>query len=405
MRKNYLSALVCVLVCCAMMFCCVFSAGALDDKYDIDELGMSLKIPKEYTVITRESERNDEAFKLLKLDYDETMTAFTAANIYLRAVSEDEILKITLTQTSDKNSEALNNYSDLSSSERQTIIDAFLSDTMYTSGVEVKHDGNIYFDLSFAQETPAGVIYGYQCHTVINGMNINLTLQKDDEALTADEIKVVTNIANSIHFDKIKRNSGFALDWWRVFLWIIVLVAIALLAKYFYSQYNNSTRKKLNERKSKPKATDNMSEADRLMAEGSEHVSETESTKSLLYDLGFEDTDDEVENETFEEMLGYDIEDYRSRANTDLDTFDIDVKEKDPSNGVSYFEDEGQNIDDKPDYFEDYFSQETESRPAAKRAASSVALNVKLFAQHLGYFGKNVSRMVSTKVKNIRKKK
>ncbi len=405
MRKRYFSALVSVLICCVLVACCVFSAGALEDKYDIDELGMSLKIPKEYFVLTRETESTDEAFKELELDYDETMTAFSAANIYLRAVSEDEVLKITLTQTSDKNSEAINNYSDLSSSERKTIIDAFLSDKMYTSGVEVKHNGNIYFDLSFAQQTPVNVIYGYQCHTVINGMNINLTLQKDDEELTADEIKVVTNIANSIHFDKIKRNSGFAIEWWRVLVWIIVLLAIAMLAKYFYSHYNNSTRKKLNERRSKPKTDDNLSETDRLLRDGSEHVSEKESTRSLLYDLGFENTDDESDEQTFEEMLGYDVDDYYSRANTDLENFDIDVKEKDPSNGVSYFEDEGATIDDKPDYFEDYFNEETESRPVVKRAASSVTLNAKLFARHCGYFCKNVSRAVVTKVKNILNKK
>ena len=78
---------------------------------------------------------------------------------------------------------------------------------MYTSGTEVKHNGNIYIDLRFSQKTPESTIYGYQFHTVVNGMNINLTMQKNKEDLTADEVKVITNIANSIKFNKINRNS------------------------------------------------------------------------------------------------------------------------------------------------------------------------------------------------------
>lgn len=404
MRKRHLMALVSVLTCIVLLLCSVVSAGAIDDKYNIDELGISVKIPKEYTVITRTLERDDEAFEKLSLDYDETMTAFSAANIYLQAVSDDSVLKVTLTQTSDKNSEAINNYSDLSSAERKTVIDAFLSDPMYTSGVELKHNGNIFFDLSFAQETPSGVIHGYQCHTVINGMNINLTAQKSKEELTADEIKAVTNIANSMHFDKIKRSSGVAFDWWRVLLWIVVLGLIGFAAQYFYRQYNEKKRQKREEHRSRRSRNREVAESDELVMSGSEHVGERESTHSLLYDLGFEDTDDDSDTDTLEDILGYDDEDYRLRANTEFDSFDINVTEKDPSHGVEYFEDEGENIDDKPDYFEDYFAQDTESRPVTKRAASSLVLNVKLFFKHAGYFCKNLGRAVSSKAKKIGKK-
>ncbi len=401
MRKKSFTVLCSLLVCLVVLFCSVLPVGAIDDKYTIDELGLSIKLPKEYTVITRTTQADDEAFKKLKLDYNETMTAFAAANIYLQGVSDDEILKITLSQTSDKNSQAINNYSDLSSAERKTVLDAFLSDQMYTSGNEVKHNGNIYFDLNFAQKTRSGTIYGYQCHTVVNGMNINLTTQKSNEELTADEIKVAVNVANSINFHKIKRSSGLAFDWWRILLWILVLVACALIAHYLYKFYTKAKKQKAQERRSRKRQVERpiMSEEDSLI-EAQEQKSYSRS-QALFDDLGIDDDD----FMTLDEILGYDTEDYHSRSNSDMDTFNIDVKSKDSSHGVSFFEDEGENIDNKPDYFEDFFAKEEESRPVTTRAASSVLLNVKTFLRHLKYFCKNLYSSFVKKFKNIGKRR
>ena len=396
MRKKLFRALLSVALCCVLVAFTALSVSALDNKYVCDELGISIKIPKEYTVISRESEREDLAFTQLKLDYDETMTAFAAANIYLQATSDDGILKITLTKTADENSEALNNYSLLSSAERNQVLDAFLESDAYTSGVEIKHNGNIYFDFALTQHTQTGDIFAYQCHTVVNGMNINLTLQKSDEDLTADEIKEVTNIANTISFDKIKYNTGPSLDWWRVLLWVVILVVIALLANYFYRQSNIARVQKLKDRKNRTTTATDVVDFDD--AQPAQHTVVRESKRTLLSALGFENDIDDDEVMSFDESLGYDTVDYRERANTDMDSFDISVKGKDPHHGVSYFEDDGENIDDKPDYFESYFTEEVESRPVHKRMLSAVALHLRLAIRHMGYFFKNLYRLVVSKI-------
>ena len=81
-----------------------------------------------------------------------------------------------------------------------------------------------------------------------------------------------------------------------------------------------------------------------------------------------------------------------------MDSFDISVKGKDPHHGVSYFEDDGENIDDKPDYFESYFTEEVESRPVHKRMLSAVALHFRLAIRHMGYFFTNLYRLVTSKI-------
>lgn len=414
MHKKSFRNIFSLLVCVVLLLCSIFSVGAIDDKYEINELGLSIKLPKEYSVITTTTAQDDEVFSKLGLDYNETMTAFSAAHIYLQGVSEDQILKITLTGTSDKNSEAINNYSDLSSSERKRVTEAFLSDQMYTSGTEVKHNGNIFIDLRFARKTPAGTIYGYQCHTVVNGMNVNLTMQKNNEDLTADEIKVITNIANSIKFNKIKRNSSLAFDWWRILLWILVLVAIGIAAHYLYKFYLNSKKEKEQQRRTQHRIQSKAHRTEEdLLLDGEPSAKKNGAEQSLFDDLSLDD------DMSFEEMLGYDVDDYRSRANTDLDYFDIDVKTKDDSKGFSFFEDYESDknrsksdflddllSDDDSDYFDDFFSdrksedirEQREEREYRQPQNSSQGI-----MKRCSNFSKNLSRMISDKTKSKRK--
>ncbi|MBQ2972286.1 MAG: hypothetical protein IJE16_07035 [Ruminococcus sp.] len=400
MRKKGLAAILpailSVVLCAVILLCCGVSASALDDKYTIDELGLSLKIPKEYYVVTRTLERDDEVFSQLKLDYDETMTAFSAADIYLQAISDDGLLKVTLTEASDENSKAINNYSELSEIERKQALDAFMNSGGYTSGVEIKHNGNIYFDLAFSTPVSNYTIYCYQCHTVINGMNINLTLQKNEEELTADEIKAVTDMANTVSFDKITLKSGPSFEWWRFLLWIVILVAIAFIVKYFYSQYNKNAQKTQSTRRpAKRVVSENMTEKEELLHSNNEYQQESGNLHTLLSELGLDKDDDE--QLSFDELLGYDTTDYRERANTELDSFDIKVKSKDKRKGVSYFEDSGKDINSKRDYFDEFFSGETEHRPFYKRAVSTVTLYAKMLSRRVGNFFKKLFGVKSKK--------
>lgn len=410
MHKKSFKIFLSVLVCFVLVVLSVFSVGAIDDKYEIDEIGLSIKLPREYSVITTTTPEDDEVFSKLSLDYNETMTAFDAAHIYLQGVSEDQILKVTLTQTSDKNSEAINNYSSLSSSERKTVKEAFLSDQMYTSGTEVKHNGNHYIDLRFAKDTPSGTIYGYQCNTVVNGMNINLTMQKNAEDLTADEVKVITNIANSIKFDKVK-TSGIALDWWRILLWIVVLIGIAVAAHYLYRFYVNSKKEKEEQRRNKTRIQSKTirREEENLIDEKPEVSSSTSRYQSLFDDLGIDD-----DMMSFEETLGYDTDDYHSRANTDLDYFDIDVKTKDTSDADAFFEDYENDTDhsdflndllsdDDSDYFDDFFSERSRYTEEERPQRNKPSDNKNSVMKRCSNFSKNLSRMISDKTKSKRK--
>ena len=346
-------------------------AAALDDTYRFDDFGMSLKISKNYYVITRETPASDEAYSVLKLNYNDTVKAFEAADIYLRAYDPEGTFQISLTITSDERSKAINNYTELSDAERRNILDVLTAEPGVTSAAEVKHGGWVYYDTSRESTLDGEPLYINQCNTVVNGLQIDLSMQKGKEAILANETKVLTTIAASVEFDNVKTtDTGPVFSWWRILLWAGILVVLTVGVSVVYKHRNAAKRRRLEERRLRRSAAQD----------------EADITADVIT------VDDKPV--TFEEVLGYrDADRYSSRAATDLDTFDISVKEKSPTHGISYFEDEGKSIDDRADdYFDSYFRGPTPRRSGIARLFSTIGAYIGIGFRHIGYFFRNLFR-------------
>lgn len=397
MRNKRLKTFFSVIASIVFVFSSMTQVSALDNKYTIDDMGMSVKIPKSFTVITRDTMREDEALVAAGIDYDEIMTAFLAANIYLQAFSPDNSIKVTLTMVSDDYSKSVNNYSELTASQRQEVLDAFLADGVYLSGVEKKYGNKVFFELALKTESQDKTIYTSQYNTVINGMNINVTLQKDNDELSTDEIKILSGIAESMSFDKIVLNSGPSFDLWRVILWIAIVVVILSLVTFLYKQYNNAKHRKLQSRKSYKKR--NIQDESRL-TEYSADVQADEANPDEWLDGNIIADYYDDEEISFDEALGYDdASDYRRRSSTDIENYDINVSKKNPQHGMSYFEDSGDSIDNKPDYFDRYFKEQPKARGKLVRFFSAVGTYIKIAVKHTGFFFINLGRIISKSFK------
>ena len=376
MRARFTKIAVVAAVAAAMIFGLCIHAAALDDTYTFDDLGMSIKFPKSDYVITRQSERSDEVFSQVDLDYDETMTAFHAANIYLRAYEPEGLYQISMTVISSADTAAINNYADLTAAERKSILDAILSDSGVSSAVEIKHNSNIFFDSSRETSVGGETVYINQCNTIINGYQIDLTLQKSDEAITPEEAKALTNAANSLSFEKIRRNTGPVFDWWRLLLWAGLLVVISVLISLLYKRNNSAGKRKLEERRS----------ARRAALEQREAAPDDAAAERPM---------------SFDEALGYrDDEEFTARADADeMAGYDISVREKDPAKGIAFFEDEGDSIDDGTDYFDTYFEEPVEKRSVFQKLYSAINTYIMIGLTHIGYFFKNLYRKLFGKKK------
>lgn len=367
MRRRFKAALMLLLIVTGV-FVFAIHAAALDDTYPFKELGFSVKLPKEDYVITVNTPRGDPVFDRVGLDYDETMIAFHTANIYLRAYDPDKTYSISMTVTKDENTEQINNYSDLTTAERKVILDAISQQENVTSAVEVKHDGNIFLDSQSTVTNGDTTTYINLCNTVINGMQIDLTLQKEGEEITPEQAKALTNAAGSLNFDKINRKTGAVFDWWRLLLWVGILAALSIAVTVIYKQYNASVKRKNEER---------------LKARRARRGESDDS------ELAHAEKEEEI---TFEESLGYrNDEEFAERAEADeMAGYDIKVRDRDPNKGIEYFEDEGSNIDDGTDYFDTYFKEQAEPRSGIQRFFAMIGFYIKNAFKHIGYFFQNL---------------
>ena len=222
----------------AMLFVFALHAAALDEKFRFDDLKMAVSVPRDYFVITRDSDSGDDVFKALNLGYDETMIAFRNSDIWLRAYDPEQTFWMSVIVTVTDESKTVNNYSDITPSERKDILENIKKEPTVNSAVEVKHNNIIFFDTSGKTENSGRKLYFEQSNTVVNGMQIDLVLQKYDEEIIPAESKSLTNLANSLEFDNIKRITGPSFDWWRILLWAAILVGLALTLSVLYRQRN-----------------------------------------------------------------------------------------------------------------------------------------------------------------------
>lgn len=365
MRQRIVRTAAAVLLVLVVLLISVIHAAALDDTYSFSQIGMSIKFPKEFNVITINTARGDEVFEKVNLDYDETMIAFKAADIYLRAYDPDLTYQISMTVTQNENTQALNNYADLTTAERKVMLDSLLEDESVQSAVEVKRGDNIFIDSQLESTAGDKPVYINQCNTVINGYQIDLSLQKSDEAITPEEARILTNAAGTLKFDHVKRNTGAVFSWWRLLLWVGILAALAIAISVIYKQYHAANKRKLEERLAR-----------REGGAGAEPQPAHAQQETI----------------TFEEQLGYkDDEEFAERADADeMAAYDINVRERDPNKGIEFFEDEGSNIDDGTDYFDTYFKEPVEQRSPVQRFFTAVGSAISRAFKHTGYFFKNL---------------
>lgn len=356
------------------------AAAVLNDTYRIGEFGMSIKVPKDYAVITRDTPEDDPVFASLQLSYQDTMNDFEANHTYLRAYDRDGLFWISLTVTENDKSREIGNYADLSDGGRREILDAMLANPQLygSSPTGVKYGAYYFFISSRVSTIGTEPLYINQCSTVVNGMYIDIALQKSgEEDITPSETKSLTAIASSIEFDKTESPaSGPVFDWWRLLLWAAILAGLTIGISLLSKHRNEVRRRRLEERR-------------RKRAEAAAPADLPDSAASGDGQL------------TFDEVLGYSDDDgFSSRAGADLDSFDISVREKDPARGVSYFEDGGKSIDDRSDdYFDTYFKEPTPARSGISRMFAVIGAYIGIFFRHIGYFFRNLFRAMTRKKK------
>ncbi len=201
-----------ILMCAVLLTSFTFSVSADTHNFDLKELGMSMDIPDNMTVYTREN------------------STHLQEGIYLEATDASLGLSITVSMIQNDKTEEIYSFSNMSSSAIEEYKTQLLENEAYIECTKGTYGDVPFLDFSQKYTTDQGVtIYGKQSVTLVNGMNISVTSQSMGESFTSEELAVIKGCLDSIHFKQIKTDNH-KVSFWTILLWIVVVIVLLFVA-------------------------------------------------------------------------------------------------------------------------------------------------------------------------------
>ena len=186
-----------------LVFCFLpLSAFAASDTYELDELGMSIEIPSDYVVFTRDVRSDDPNLSAYGVTKDELYSLMLERSVYLNAWDKDINYEIIVTMTASP----LEDYNQLSDTTLSGLVSALETEyaamgiTLIRSDI-YQHSQAKFAKIYISQPNNGETAYGLQYNTVYNGKAINITLQSYSGKRDASKETIIQIIVNSVHFD------------------------------------------------------------------------------------------------------------------------------------------------------------------------------------------------------------
>lgn len=198
MKRFLMRILLCVMIIpISLSQITVFAAAGT---YHLEDLGLSVRIPLDYSVITRDTPSNAAIFSELGISHSTLMDQFETSGIYLNAISDTLSEEIVVTNM--KNS--LTNFALVSDTSLNAFASALVNE--YTElGIEVsKYDIYQHTQAKFIRVyfiDDANSTYGLQYYTIYNGNAMNFTMRSYEGSLSYRQENVIKTIVDSIVYD------------------------------------------------------------------------------------------------------------------------------------------------------------------------------------------------------------
>lgn len=202
MRKN--SALAILLLTC-LLFVSASSENTFDKTtFRIDELGLSVSIPSQYIVFSRNTKEDDPSLAMYGATKESLTTYFTSNNIYLNVIDNNDEFEIGITMTNN----TMADFSQMSDVFLTSFFPGFeetlKSNNITPLGMEIyKHKQTNFIVFNYHSKGDNGVstVYGLQYYTIFDNKAINITLRAQSQAALSKNINVMKDIVDSTNFD------------------------------------------------------------------------------------------------------------------------------------------------------------------------------------------------------------
>ena len=199
MKKILTSVL---LVCLLIIIITTVAFAVGTDTYKIDELGMSIAIPSDYVVFTRDIDANDPNLSLYGLTKDSMSSLLSSSNVYLNAWDSDVNYEIIVNMI-DSPLGDFNKISDTALSILATSLESeYIKSGITSLKSEVyQHAQAKFLKIYISQPIADSTIYGLQYSTVYANKAINITMQSYSGTINVSKENILKSIVDSVVFD------------------------------------------------------------------------------------------------------------------------------------------------------------------------------------------------------------
>ena len=196
MRKA-VTLLIAVLLLCPCLTVC-----AAENAYRLDDLGLSVDIPSDLIVFTRNIKHDDPNLKEFGLTKDQVDSMMKDGNIFLNALDPNVAFEVVVTMIESP----LNDFYYLSNTElsvfASTLADGYEGSGMdYIKSEIYEHPQAKFIKIYIKQPSGNGTAYGLQYYTVYDGKAINFTIHSYSGSLTSKNEALIRQIVDSVVFD------------------------------------------------------------------------------------------------------------------------------------------------------------------------------------------------------------
>ena len=189
-----------ILLITIMMFSLGVSISAASTSYEVAELDLSINIPSQYSVITRNTSASDPIFGQLGTTKSELMAHFQSSGIYLNAVSTSVNEEIVVTMAEN----ILSDFNLLSDTTiltlATTLINEYKNYGINVSKYEIYQHSQAKFLKLYFTDT-AQTVNGLQYYTIYNSKAMNFTMRSYTGSLSNTQEQTIKTVVDSIHFN------------------------------------------------------------------------------------------------------------------------------------------------------------------------------------------------------------
>ena len=170
--------------------------------YRLDDLGLSVDVPVNLIVFTRDIKSNDPHLTEFGLTKEGMETLMEDGNIYLNAWDKNGNYEVIITMTEN----SLNNFSLLSDTFLETLATS-LSDVYKEAGISLikteiyQHQQAKFIKIFISRPNNGSTVYGLQYYTVYDGKAINITLQSYSGDINVEKETILKTMVDSVVFD------------------------------------------------------------------------------------------------------------------------------------------------------------------------------------------------------------